>query len=306
MWISNPFVSPYFGPLLAVTAGILGGALLLLLALARGNPARLRRNVLFQRWRVWTIITPIYGLAVLAGALPTLLLLSALVFQGLREYAALVGLPRPYRRVLLALGLLAAPVALLSAAAFQGLPALLLLAGTLQPLLLRKQGGAVRHLAFAVLGWGYVAWFLAHLMLLYRYTDGGPGILLALGLGIALSDIGAFVVGKRLGRHPLAPTLSPHKTWEGVLGNVAGAYLGIGLLAFALPGDFRGWLLAGLPLVVALGAVWGDLLESSIKREFAAKDAGAWLPGFGGLLDRIDSLILVGPLVFYFLRLAGN
>jgi phosphatidate cytidylyltransferase len=77
----------------------------------------------------------------------------------------------------------------------------------------------------------------------------------------------------------------------------------VGLLAFALPAGSRGLLLAGLPLVVGLGAVWGDLLESSIKREFAAKDAGTWLPGFGGLLDRLDSLILVVPLVYYTLRL---
>jgi phosphatidate cytidylyltransferase len=56
-----------------------------------------------------------------------------------------------------------------------------------------------------------------------------------------------------------------------------------------------------LPVVVALGSIWGDLLESVIKREFEVKDAGAWLPGFGGLLDRIDSLIIVVPLVFYVL-----
>jgi phosphatidate cytidylyltransferase len=62
-------------------------------------------------------------------------------------------------------------------------------------------------------------------------------------------------------------------------------------------------LLVLLPPVIALGAVWGDLLESSIKREFGVKDAGSWLPGFGGLLDRIDSLIVVGPLVFYVLHL---
>jgi phosphatidate cytidylyltransferase len=59
-----------------------------------------------------------------------------------------------------------------------------------------------------------------------------------------------------------------------------------------------------LPLVVALGAVWGDLLESLMKREFGVLDAGTWLPGMGGLLDRIDSLIVVAPLAYYFLRLA--
>ena len=58
-------------------------------------------------------------------------------------------------------------------------------------------------------------------------------------------------------------------------------------------------------MIVALGAVWGDLFESALKREFGEKDAGSWLPGFGGLLDRIDSLILVVPLVYYLFRAAG-
>ncbi|HMA35480.1 MAG TPA: phosphatidate cytidylyltransferase, partial [Chloroflexia bacterium] len=128
----------------------------------------------------------------------------------------------------------------------------------------------------------------------------GQGILLALGTATALSDVGAFVVGSRLGGPKLAPGISPNKTWAGAAGNLLGAYLGTGLLAFALPAS---WLLAVLPLIVAGGAIWGDLLESRIKREFGAKDAGNWLPGFGGLLDRVDSLILVGPLVFYFLHL---
>jgi phosphatidate cytidylyltransferase len=73
-------------------------------------------------------------------------------------------------------------------------------------------------------------------------------------------------------------------------------------MGFALPEDSRLLLLAVLPFVIGFGAVWGDLVESGIKREFGAKDAGGWLPGFGGLLDRIDSLILVVPLATYALR----
>jgi phosphatidate cytidylyltransferase len=169
-------------------------------------------------------------------------------------------------------------------------------------------GGAragVRHLAFAALGWGYLAWFLAHLVLTHEYVDGGPGILLAMGLAIAMSDVGAFTVGKIFGRHRIAPRISPNKTWEGAAGSFLGAYLGVALMAFALP-DGSFWLLAAtLPLVIAIGAVWGDLVESAIKREFEAKDAGTWLPGFGGLLDRIDSLVLVAPLTYYSVKLIG-
>jgi len=82
-----------------------------------------------------------------------------------------------------------------------------------------------------------------------------------------------------------------------------GAYLGVGIMAFALPSGLRVTLLLILPPLIAMGSLCGDLLESSMKREFAVKDAGAWLPGFGGLLDRIDSLIMVGPPAFYLLKI---
>lgn len=302
---SNPVESPYFYPTLWIVAGFLGVALLLLLVIVRFDLARLRGSSLFARWRVWAIIAPVFGLALLSGEIPTLVLLSLIIFQGLREYSRLVDLPPSYERVLLAAGLLPAPVALLSLEAFQGFPPALLIAGTLQPVLLPRREVSVRDFAFAVLGWGYIAWFLSFVMLIYKYIPGGIGVLLAITMATALSDVGAFTVGKRFGRHRMAPTISPNKTWEGSVGNIAGAYLGFAVMSFALPVGLSGVLLAILPFVLALGAVWGDLLESSIKREFGVKDAGGWLPGFGGLLDRIDSLIIVVPLTFYFLRVVG-
>jgi len=322
--LSNPLASPYLVPVLAVVLGLLGASFVLLLALARGNLQALAGNSLFRRWRVWAVIAPIYALAVMAGPLALLVLLLALTVQGLREYSALVLLPPAYRRFLLVTGLLAAPAALLSPDLCAVLLPLLFIAATLQPLLIpsRSSGsgaddesgraggsggsggsGGVRHLAFSALGWGYVAWFLSHLMLLDRYVAGGAGILLALGMGTALSDVGAFTAGKTFGRHKMAPRLSPNKTWEGGVGNLLGAYIGVILLAPVLPDPPRLALLALLPPVIALGSVWGDLLESSVKREFGVKDAGAWLPGFGGLLDRIDSLILAGPLAYYAIHL---
>ena len=81
-----------------------------------------------------------------------------------------------------------------------------------------------------------------------------------------------------------------------------GAGAGVALMGFALPAGMSWTLALALPLAVAVGAVWGDLFESLLKREFGAKDAGGWLPGFGGLLDRIDSLIVVAPLTYHLLR----
>jgi phosphatidate cytidylyltransferase len=309
MLISNPIHNSLFWPTAIIVVAFLAVTLLVLLLGSRFDLHRLGASSLFHRWRVWAIIAPVFSLALFCGEITTLMFVSFLIFQGLREYAGLVTLPVDYRRILLVAGLLPAPIALLSLDAFHAFPPVLLIAGTLEPLLLprgdRRQELSVRHLAFAVLGWGYIAWFLAHFMLIDKYVAGGIGILLALGFGTALSDVGAFVVGKRFGKRKLAPHLSPNKTWAGALGNLLGAYLGIGVMAFALPGHLRWLLVLLLPVVTALGAIWGDLLESSIKREFAVKDAGSWLPGFGGLLDRVDSLIIVVPLSFYFLRVVG-
>jgi phosphatidate cytidylyltransferase len=305
MLISNPIDNPLFRATAVLLAVLLGGTLTALLFTTRWNIAALRQSVLFQRWRVWAIIAVLYSMALFCGTLTTLALLVFLIVQGLREYSALVAMPRAYARVLLIAGVITAPVAVISIDAFHLLVPLLFIGATLQPLFMQREGGSVRHLAFAVLGWGYLPFFLSHLMLVYRYVDGGLGVLLALGLGTALSDVGAFVIGKRFGHRKLAPTISPNKTVAGVGGNVMGAYIGVLCMAYALPEHSRVLLAIVLPPVIAMGALWGDLLESSIKREFKTKDAGAWLPGFGGLLDRVDSLIIVVPLVFYLLRFVG-
>ena len=303
MWFLNPTADPFFWPFVKVVGSVLGIALVVIVVLEWRHLRELHRRELFRGLFTWICIAPLYSLAILSGRIPVLLLTCLIVFQGLREYARLVGLPRVYRWVLIGMGVLAPPAALHSPLAFYVLPALLLLIATLQPLLIPDSRGGVRHLAFAVFGWCYVAWLLGHIMLIYLYIDQGAGLLLALGWSVALSDVAAFAIGKSLGRHKLAPRLSPKKTWEGVAGNFIGAYLGMGIMYTTLQLDLPGFIAWVFPAVIAAGALWGDLLESAIKREFEVKDAGQWLPGFGGLLDRIDSLLLVLPLAFYTLSL---
>ena len=109
----------------------------------------------------------------------------------------------------------------------------------------------------------------------------------------AATDVAAWCGGKglrrfRLARHPLSP-LSPNKTVGGLIGAFIGAFIVLTLL---------GTISIGLLVAVAFGGVFGDLVESMVKRQAQVKDAGEWLPGFGGLLDRIDSLLLVLPLAY--------
>jgi phosphatidate cytidylyltransferase len=181
---------------------------------------------------------------------------------------------------------------------FSVLP-IFLLVGTLQPLLTQDVQAGIRTFALAAFGFAYLPLLLGHLPLIHAWLPGGPGILLVIALATALSDVGAFTVGKMFGRHPLSPIVSPNKTWEGVIGNVLGAALGTWVLAFALPPGLPFGLILALPIIVAVGAVWGDLLESLMKRELGVKDAGTWLPGFGGLLDRADSLVVTIPIIYH-------
>ena len=300
--ISNPLASTLLEPIAALVTSLLGGTLALLVAISRFDLRKLWSSVLFKRWCVWAVVAPLFGLSVLTGPAGTTLLVAFLTWQGLTEYSKLVGLPRSYANILRIAGLLAAPAAFLSQEAFYLLPALLLLVATLQPLFSAKIEHSVRYMALATLGWAYIAWLLGHMVLLSHHSAGGYPLLLAIGLGTALCDVGAFTIGKLFGKHKLAPRLSPNKTWEGVAGNLLGAWVGVSLLTFALGGlgSPQAWLqVAVLSILITMGSVWGDLFESAIKREFGAKDAGNWLPGFGGLLDRIDSLIIVVPLVFY-------
>jgi phosphatidate cytidylyltransferase len=130
--------------------------------------------------------------------------------------------------------------------------------------------------------------------------DGPRLLLFALAITWA-ADTTAYFVGRAIGKHPLAPHISPKKTWEGSIGSIAGSLL----IAYA----FHYWLSISIPHLLAMAAVgniagqMGDLLESAYKRSAGVKDSGALLPGHGGILDRIDALILCIPVIWYYLVL---
>jgi phosphatidate cytidylyltransferase len=155
--------------------------------------------------------------------------------------------------------------------------------------------------ALAFLGLAWIPLLLGHALLLHREVEGGAAMLLAAGVATALSDVAAFACGKAFGGRKLAPRISPNKTWAGAAGNVLGAAAGFGLMWAVLPDtpSLPAPAVLALPAVIAVAAVTGDLFESLVKRSFEVKDSGAWLPGFGGILDRIDSLLFVVPAVYY-------
>jgi phosphatidate cytidylyltransferase len=147
----------------------------------------------------------------------------------------------------------------------------------------------------------YAGW-LGHYMLLTRRFDNGLRWFLVLLLGAFATDTGAYAVGRLFGQHKMAPRVSPAKTWEGAAGGLAGAVAAVWALIALLGLRGAPWQAALLGLAVGVAAEIGDLAESLMKRRLGTKDMSHLLPGHGGVLDRLDSLLFAGPVLYFFVR----
>jgi len=182
--------------------------------------------------------------------------------------------------------------------------ALAALAVTLVVLLAwRLPGGAtgyLRDVTASVFTLAYLPLLAVFVPLMLSAPDGGRRVLLFIIITVS-SDIGGYFAGILIGRHPMAPAISPKKTWEGFAGSVV-ACLAAG--AIALPLLLHGHVWQGLILGAAavVAATLGDLVESMIKRDLEIKDLGTVFPGHGGAMDRLDSLLVVAPVAWLLLR----
>ncbi|MGH3901156.1 MAG: phosphatidate cytidylyltransferase [Pseudonocardiaceae bacterium] len=149
--------------------------------------------------------------------------------------------------------------------------------------------GYVRNVSASVFTAAYVPGFAAFATLLVVPADGAARVL-CLMLAAVASDIGGYAAGALGGRHPMAPSISPKKSWEGFVGSlVAGTAAGALTLTYLLDGQPWQGVLFGAAIVIT--ATGGDLIESLIKRDLGVKDMGSLLPGHGGVMDRLDSLL---------------
>jgi len=157
--------------------------------------------------------------------------------------------------------------------------------------------------AWTIVGALYVGWMLSYWLGLRGLGDGRSWIYLAI-LTTFANDTGAFFIGRATGKHKLAPTISEGKTREGAIGGLICAVLGALIIATVLnlisPFDFKYWQIILVGLIIGLFAQLGDLAESLLKRNMGVKESGNLLPGHGGILDRFDSLIFVGAVVYYY------
>lgn len=259
-----------------VTGGILALAVIVLLAIDKGPFAVFAGIViLLGQGELYAVLRKRnYQPATLLGLVSGALILGAAYFRG--EAAMLLGL-------VLAMGLtvlwyVAAPE--------------------------NARRGLVLNVAATILGIVYVPFLAGFALLMLRFPGalGTNVFLTVIGLTI-LYDICAYAIGSLWGSRPMAPTVSPRKSWEGAVG-ASLVLLLVGLALVPTIDPFTPARAVGLALVIAVAAPIGDLVESAVKRDLGIKDMGTILPGHGGILDRIDSILLTAPAAYYFLRLS--
>jgi len=250
------------------------------------------------------IISAIAGAVVIIAAawyagLPLLILLGIIVAFGLREMNAILdnmGL-RPSAFLAQAGGLILLAGAYLYMDGYPGPTIAIVLFLHLFFILFLYPRYTLVDTAGTLFGTFYVG-LLYYLYLIRSLEDGWVWLILLLACTWA-SDTCAFIVGKAFGKTPLAPNLSPNKTMEGSLGGILGSVLVAGILVLFYPHlPLLKILLLGL--FIGIAAIIGDLLESALKRQAGIKDSGSLIPGHGGILDRFDSAMFTGPLVYYY------
>ena len=248
----------------------------------------------------------------LAGVLITTLVLSRPVFVafllGIVTLALLELLAvlraratRPARPVVLAMGALLVVGAYLEGPAALSFGLLVtILASFGWYLVDRGRTEVTRNVAATVFAVVYVPFMAAHLSLVVGRADHYVGAIIGYAALVVIYDTAAYATGATIGRRPIAPQVSPNKSWEGAIGaSIACLAAGAFLLPLWEPWTLAsGLVLAGATCVVA---PLGDLSESMLKRDLAVKDMGSILPGHGGVLDRVDALLFMAPVLYYVL-----
>jgi phosphatidate cytidylyltransferase len=300
--LHDPIVRTY--ALLIAGALVLAGAVLCLLTHVAKKPV----PSIWATYRGWLVIVPVVFGALLLGRTATIIVFSLVALAAFKELACATGLYRDWWLTGLVYVAIAAQAYLAWIhdpytgqlgwfGMFRTLPVYAIAAILMVPIVRNRTQGQLQGVSLAILGYLYVAWMFGHLLFLAN-SDRPYAYLLYLIVAVELGDVAAFTFGKLFGRHKLRSEISPGKTWEGSLGALAVSMALPWLLAFSFPHfSAREKILTGL--IVGIGGQLGDLSISVIKRDLGIKDMGAALPGHGGILDRIDSLIYTAPLFLH-------
>ena len=295
-----------FRAFLLIVTALLAVAGLLLGVLTWGFKKNLQS--VWMTYRGWLVMTPLVLGCVFAGRAVTLVFFTVVAALGFKEYARATGLYRDWWMTMAVyVGIIGVGLTALVNdpnngrpgwyGLFMALPVYVIALLMFVPIARNQPAGQLQALALAILGFLYLGWMFLHLAFLAN-ADHAYGYLLYLLLAVELNDVAAFTFGKLFGKHPLRSNISPKKTWQGAIGALAVSMVLPWALRFSFP-HFGAAQLILTGLIVGVGGQLGDLSISVIKRDVGIKDMGAAIPGHGGVLDRIDSLIYTAPLFLH-------
>ena len=265
---------------------------------------------MFKTYWSWILIAGIGFIVVFLGRIPTIVGITLVALYAFKEFAHASGL---YRDSWMTGAVYAGIVTVGIASAvsdlrgeepgrgwygfFVAMPALAIALIVLIPILRNRARGELQRISLAIIGFVYIGWMFGHLGFIANARN-AYGFVCYLIFATALTDVAAFTFGKMFGGHPLRSEISPNKTWEGALGAFGVAIILPWLLRFSFP-FFGAWQLILTGLIVGIGGQLGDLSISVIKRDIGTKDMAETIPGHGGILDRIDSLVYAAPLFMH-------
>jgi phosphatidate cytidylyltransferase len=265
---------------------------------------------IWATYKSWLVMAPVVLGFVFAGRAAMIIFLCFIAMMGFKEFARATGLYRDWWMVgAVYLGIIAIAVTSLMRqpqgdeagegwyGLFIVLPVYVVALIVLIPIVRNQVQGQLQSMALAIVGFIYIGWMFGHLAFLANAKN-AYGYLLYVIFATEINDVAAFTCGKLFGKHPFRSNISPKKTWEGAIGALLVSMALPWVLRFSFP-HFGTLQLVLTGLIVGIGGQMGDLSISVIKRDIGIKDMGAGIPGHGGILDRIDSLIYVAPLFFH-------
>ncbi len=265
---------------------------------------------IWATYKSWLVMAPLLLGCVFAGRVVTIIFLCLIAALGFKEFARATGLYQDWWMTgAVYLGITAVGIACLMHqpqglepgdgwyGLFIALPVYAVAFIMLIPILRNRVQGQLQCVSLAIVGFVYIGWMFGHLAFLANSTH-AYGYLLYIIFATELNDVAAFIFGKLFGKHAFRSNISPKKTWEGAFGALAVSLALPWALRFSFP-HFGTTQLILTGLIVGIGGQLGDLSISVVKRDIGIKDMGAGIPGHGGILDRIDSLIYVAPLFFH-------
>jgi phosphatidate cytidylyltransferase len=297
---NNPFANDLFLPvLLRVVVLLLAGFAAVLVARRRWSLRVLRRSTLFLRARVWFVIGPLFVIAVFIGGFVSFLLASYVVLQGSSEIVRIAGIQRRYALLLMLWGEIGLLVAALAGSYVVFLPFGFLILLTLLPVVSQELTDARRQVADTLFAYIYVGLPMAYIVFVKSAEPLGLNFLVLVTIAVAVSDVASWVVGQLLKTPQLLGEIAPGKTWSGAVGNLLGSAVAVLLLWVAVPESWPVAVVVVLVVMVGLGSLWGDLTDSFVKRAFNATATSTLVIGYGGVLDRVVSLLMAFPLTYF-------